>query len=371
MRVVDPGISYDRTIAQAVSMWWPALAAADETMQGGAMAPAWFRLFRAHLSRLESSELRWGGDLGESAELRRAYSSLYGRYFARAVLASRLGFTDFVSLRRNVTTLPGGVTVTRIAKGDIPDWIAWDPRSRSYVLGEAKGNLTGNPEQYLYDEPNCIAAGKSQFARVSVTSGGRRISTRNWVAANLWSTDVRPRPSVSLLWDPPGPGETLSEEEVPRHAAAIRRRRTAILAVRLGRPQLLRLTDQRQDFSIKIICDAPPSTAMPGADFKQDELIMPPENAGHGPHSDVYYAVLMTPLGARPLLNRQDLDFALRAKTRAIRFDEPAMIFGLATSAASKTRVDRSLWLGEGGIASPDGLSLFDLRQIDFDVAVG
>src|SRR5690606_28836742 len=101
------------------------------------------------------------------------------------------------------------------------------------------------------------------------------------------------------LWDPPGPGETLSEEEVPRHAAAIRRRRTAILAVRLGRPQLLRLTDQRQDFSVKITCDASPPGAMSDTYFEPDELIMPAEKAGHGPHSDVYYAVLMTPLGAR------------------------------------------------------------------------
>jgi len=39
----------------------------------------------------------------------------------RALLASRLGFTDFTSPRTKITTIPGGVTVRRVCKGDIPD----------------------------------------------------------------------------------------------------------------------------------------------------------------------------------------------------------------------------------------------------------
>ena len=94
------------------------------------------------------------------------YSGLYGRYFARALLASRLGITDFVSLNRNSTQIPDGVSVERIDTGDIPDWIAWDPQENTYVLGEAKGCLTGSAQQFLGRTPSCVDAGKVQFTRV-------------------------------------------------------------------------------------------------------------------------------------------------------------------------------------------------------------
>ena len=107
-------------------------------MQGGPLTLAWLQLFAAHLSSLEKTELRWSGDLAESAEMRKAYSAIYGRYFSRALLASRFGITDFVPLSRNSTVIANGVTVNRIGRGDIPDWIAWDPVSSCYVLAEAK-----------------------------------------------------------------------------------------------------------------------------------------------------------------------------------------------------------------------------------------
>ena len=45
--------------------------------------------------------------------MRRVYSGLYGRYFARTLLASRLGITDFVPLNRDTTQISNGVTVER------------------------------------------------------------------------------------------------------------------------------------------------------------------------------------------------------------------------------------------------------------------
>ena len=183
--------------------------------------------------------LRWRGDLGESAEMRRVFSGLYGRYFARALLASELGVADFIPLNRDDTSIPDGVTVTRIDSGDIPDWIAWDPRAGGYVLGEAKGRLTGNEQRFLNGTPSCIDAGKEQFQRVEARdSTGRTIATRNWVAANLWSTDERRRPPVSLLWDPPNHGHSLTDDEVPSHARAIRRHHIETIAKRLGEIRL-------------------------------------------------------------------------------------------------------------------------------------
>ena len=40
---------------------------------------------------------------------------------------------------------------------------------------------------------------------------------------------------------------------------------------------------------------------------------------------------------------------------------EPAMILGVAKAGPKTTRAQRVPWLSENGIASPDGLSLFNL----------
>ena len=170
--------------------------------------------------------------------MRRAYSGLYGRYFARAVLAAELGITLFLPLQTNETPIPGGVTVSRVDDGDIPDWIAWDPEAGRHVLCEAKGRLSDPGGRFLGGKPDCIDAGKAQFDRVEVTnSTGRHIATRDWIAVSLWSTDRVRRDPVSLLWDPPGGGDGLGEEEAEDHAQAMRRQRDAAVAARLGNPE--------------------------------------------------------------------------------------------------------------------------------------
>ena len=65
----------------------------------------------------DRDHLRWRGDLAASAEMRRAYSALYGRFFGRAVLASRLGLTHFVPLDSDRTRVGNGVEVRRISRG--------------------------------------------------------------------------------------------------------------------------------------------------------------------------------------------------------------------------------------------------------------
>src|SRR5689334_19074871 len=113
----------DHTVWSSFSLWDAALAAAEETLQGRSLAYPWFDLFRASLSRQDLRRFRWDGDFGNSAEIRRAYSGLYGRFFARAVLESRLNVTDLTPLGRNGVRLSNGDRVVRIAKGDIPDWV--------------------------------------------------------------------------------------------------------------------------------------------------------------------------------------------------------------------------------------------------------
>ncbi len=321
----------------------------------------WLQLFQAHLSVLQPRTLTWRCDLGTGAEMRRAYSGLYGRYFARALLASVLGFTDFIPLERNRTNINGGVTVNRVANGDIPDWIAWDPQGKGYVLGEAKGRLTGNLQDYLLGTPVCITNGKQQFGRVEVRdSANRVISTRDWVAVNRWSTDRRGEPPVSLLWDPPGDGEPLTGEEASRHATAIRRHRLEAIAQRLG----------HSDFFVRIgatgSTDGPP---LLDTGDEQENPFGQFDRQSAEPYEDYYQAAIVTALGIRPIRDRNDFEDALTIQVRTSDNDEPAMIFGLAKGASTMSERGQAPWLSANGIASTDGSALFDLKSVEIERA--
>ena len=357
MRTVDPGAGLDVLKCKWLNLWWAALAAADETIQGGPLAPAWLRLFEAHLSGSETAMLRWRGHLGESAEMRRAYSGLYGRYFARAVLTAELGITFFVPLQTNATPIPGGVTMNRVGSGDIPDWIAWDQGAGSHVLCEAKGRLSGSEGRFLCGKPGCIDGGKAQFDKVDVTdSSGRRIATRNWIAANLWSTDRVKRSPVSLLWDPPGEGERLTREVAERHAQAIRRQRDATVAARLGNPE------RRVRIAIAPSDDDMGARSVQGSEDNRSGAI---EHSPREPHEGDYLAAVITPLGVRPIRDEDDLQAAHAMRERADDTGEPAMIFGLANAEPQASKTGEVPWLSENGIASPDGLGLFNLRNAE------
>ena len=376
LRVVEPTKNLDRIEIRPVSLWWAALAAAEETMQGAPLASAWLRLFKDHLSDDETWMLRWKGDLAESAEMRRAYSAMYGRYFSRALLASSFGFTNFVPLSRNDTLIENGVTVRRTNRGDIPDWIAWDPDSQSYVLAEAKGSLTGRDRNFLNETPTCVGAGKAQFGRVEVRdSHNRIIRTRNWVAANLWTTDERPRWSVSLLWDPEGDGKELLPDEKSANAAAIREHRIANIATGLGRKrELLPVAEglgQIVRISIQPSKDDPPPP--PTEDYKiwrdlkdSDSHVVTQIDRPRDKHEGIYVAALITPLGIRPIRDDDDLEALLTAQQDG---NEPAMIYGISRDALTNTDYKQVTWLSGGGLAAPDGAVLCDLQQIEFDAA--
>lgn len=332
-------------------------------MQGGPLVPAWLRLFSTHLSTADKMRLRWGGDLAESAELRRAYSALYGRYFSRALLASRLGLTDFVPLRTNKTRLPNGVIVERTTKGDIPDWIAWDPAMGAYCLCEAKGSLTGRQDDFMTGQPACIRDGKRQFGRVQVLDrSGHALGTRNWVVANLWSTDGRPRESVSLLWDPPTDGASIAEDDRQQHADGIRRRRIANIALRLGRVGLLGST-RRIGGTLLHVTAKPDRDGMPAKVSKanEDELLRPIERPAEEPHVGTYAAAMITAFGIRPIVTSEDFSAMKAVRTSG----EPAMLFGLSVNALRADEAIRSTWVSGQGIATPDGLSLFDLHRVE------
>ena len=323
--------------------------------------------------------------------MRRAYSALYGRFFGRAFLASRLGFTDFVPLQTDRTRVGNLVEVRRVKRGDIPDWIAWDPRSRSYVLAEAKGRLGGSAEGFLTQTPACITSGKAQFERVEVREApGRRVRTTNWVAANLWSTDQRGGRPVCLLWEPDGEGEQLLEVEIPRHAAAIRRQRAGGIAAGLGHPGFPEGETEASGWTVRIAA-APSEPSEPLELLGSQETRAIPQGLEEGRnllradrepvsvtrreaqprsrerHEDAYIAAIITRLGITPIVDQSGVDAARAAQDRAGSGGEPALIYGISGGVLAGLETRRLGWWSGTGIATPDGAGLFDATQVEID----
>lgn len=388
-------------------MWWVAHAAAEETLQGSPLLPEWLKLFLTHLSPRDGW-LRWRGDLAESAELRRAYSGLYGRFFARALLTHHLGLTRFHSLGRNGLKVPNGAEVKRTDNGDLPDWLAWDDQHSRLVLGEAKGSLTAR-DFLSPGMPKCVENGQSQFDRVATFDQGRCIRPTRWVAATRWATEERSGNPVTLLWDPPDEDTRFGEEEAVRHRTAMTRAWLDSIAPGMGWTGADDLLSKERGREALVIRAEPGSISesddwplfeddssrdmlKSGAaetlqeiestgpqDFEDfigelgdsdpyadTTLLMPP-----GPESSAlqraYIAALVTRFGIRPVRTGSDIEAILRSQEAAQGLEEPAMLVGVPLGIDPASRTSDGTWLSGAGIAQPDSLAVFDLRHVTFD----
>lgn len=406
-RVVDAAGS-DKVGLAAISMWWIARAAAEETLQGAPLAAAWLKLFRTQLSVVDTYWLRWRGDFAESAELRRAYSGLYGRFFARALLAHHFGHSRFLSLKRNGLVVPGSVHVRRIAQGDMPDWLAWDDRRSRFVLGEAKGSLTAR-DFLLSEEPKCVANGKAQFDRVETYDGNVIVQPAQWVAATRWATDARDGDPVTILWDPPGDDEMAVTEEPGRHREAMTRAWLESIAQGMGwenADALLSKDRAKEAISVRappgsvpevedwptagdvdteafrVFAARQPSVSSMADPAEQeaegiDELlksklypdprVLQPPSGETDVHQGDYISAAITRFGVRPIQSKGDYKELLRMQDAARAGKESAVLVGIPINIDLRARRGGKTWLDGAGIAQPGDLSLFDLRRVALD----
>lgn len=400
----------DKVGVAPISVWWLARAAAEETLQGSPMTAAWLKLFRSHLSESDPYWMRWRGDFADSAELRRAYSGLYGRIVARALLKEHLGFSRFMSLKRNGLSVPGAIDVERNIKGDIPDWLAWDDRAGEFVLGEAKGSLTGR-DFLATSGPRCVHEGKAQFGRVTCYSGGTVIHPRQWVAATRWVTDARGDAPVTALWDPPVDDEPVDEKTVRDRREAMTRAWLGTIASGLGwanAGDLLSAERKRSALLVKALPGGvPEGEDWPRNDSDESQQLdsailqqrMPPSapsvttkvydvltsNLVDSPvygrsnrlgvptsestiHEGAYLTAVITRFGIRPVRTASDFDDVRRDQDRARRLEEPAMLVGIpAGMDPTALRAERP-WMDGAGIAQAGDLSVFDLRRVEVDL---
>lgn len=367
-RTVDSaGASH--VVLHALNMWWIAAAASEETVQGTSMASAFLTLFDGHLSGTDPIWLRWRDDFATSAEMRRAYSALYGRFFARGMLQHVHGVTNFTPLHTNVTNV-GGVTVARIEDGDIPDWIAWDPAARVHVLGEAKGNLTGSEQAFRTGTPSCITNGKDQFERVAViNSAGAQLWVDGWVGASLWATDKRDRKPVFVAWDPLRAGLRLEGQAAEMEAREMRRAWLASLADGFDEPAL---ADGISDLGATVFVFAQatpyrvPRSPQPRAGrllARLEEVVDEPSKVWHAGR---YLPAILTRHGLRPMRGRNAGEELRRIQKRAILDGEPIWFVGLHAGAVSANSPSRLPWTSDHGVVTPSGLAVFDIRMIKF-----
>lgn len=99
----------------------------------------WTRLFRGMIAN--GTDLRWiGKGPGVGRDARIAYSSLMGRYMARAYLTTEERVLRLVPLNVAEDRLgQAGFRIERGSPGYLADWIGWD--SDGLVIAEAKGSF--------------------------------------------------------------------------------------------------------------------------------------------------------------------------------------------------------------------------------------
>lgn len=271
----------------AVDLTLVAHAAAVETLQIDLVARGWVGLFGALLQPgSNGSPLVWreNGPGGE-AEIKRAYSALFGRFFGRAILRHEHGCRDLRQVHDG-REIASGLRIRRrrgvSARGDLPDWVSWNATSGCYSVCEAKGSH--DQGDWEVRVPPVVNAAMRQTNRMEIIdASGVRVQTKNWVVASRWGTQGNARTPTVITMDPLSDGRPLTDaerEKLPRETHALF---LADLLKGLGRADLV---GEGGDLS--------PS---PSASFAQDSVVV----AGR----EGYAAVLVDGSGVFPLRGPQ------------------------------------------------------------------
>ncbi len=212
-------------------------------------APRGNSLFAFFEDLLEpGSNLIWreaGPGLG--TEMRRSFSGLFGRFFARAYLEGHHDFRWFAAIdgddfnlspRWRIRKKPG-------SKTEMPDWICAQPGA--LAIAEAKGSHQKG-DATRAGEPGPIKTAKGQIEGVQVQKGfparaglrWRAKSVKGWAVMSRWGTSSPARSPFLFALDPDTEGEPLTADEINDLVQAVARKHIEQISIGLG---LLRRTD--------------------------------------------------------------------------------------------------------------------------------
>ncbi|WP_316186570.1 MULTISPECIES: hypothetical protein [unclassified Bradyrhizobium] len=173
--------------------------------------------------------------LGQAREVKVALSGLFGRFVARAYLEHYFNLSIFAHLGSRTIDLDRRrrVKVTRLSRGDLPDWIACAANLSSLTVAEAKGcHDVGGPAKAL-------DRAWTQAGRINVTAQGRKITIKRIAIATRWGMAAAGPPEAHLsVRDPIDEGEPIAPEEKGALFIGLLRLHIANLIKPLGHAEL-------------------------------------------------------------------------------------------------------------------------------------
>jgi hypothetical protein len=184
--------------------------------------------------------LQDGGGVG--AEMKRGFSGILGRFFARWYLETHHGLTDMVPISGEGPVYSHNVVVLRKGRINLPDWVCLGPTGQP-VLAESKGShnrsrwagpLTASPLEKAKEQ---LQSAVVQM-RSPATGRLRRVKVKGWAVMSRWSTVQNMRPPLLYVLDPETQGHEMTVDEGKRAAQDIRRAVLAGFMRVLGHPNL-------------------------------------------------------------------------------------------------------------------------------------
>jgi hypothetical protein len=176
--------------------------------------------------------LVWSGSgPGRGTEMRRSFSGLFGRFFARAYLQLNHGFVWFTAIDGNNFSLSPNWRVRRKSglKTNMPDWICVRPGE--LAIGEAKGtHQKGNCTRGGRPGPIKTADGQIKGVVVEKRTGANRLtgwtkkSVKGWAVMSRWGTADPARDPFMYVLDPKTAGDPLDPDETEELSQAVSRK---------------------------------------------------------------------------------------------------------------------------------------------------
>lgn len=280
------------------------IAAARETLLTATphMASIWTDLLASFLLEGEPKLLWCDDGPGIGRDARISYSSLLGRYAARAYLTEEQGVQTLVPLEVAKHRLKGTrfAITKRSIRGLQADWIGLD--RHGLVIAEAKGSFDAGVSAWYGPNalPPTVETAINQAERTILMNRdtGRQLRAKRWAVASRWGTENNERePTLIAVRDLDWPNledsEGATEEEDNRELAEILLR-SGIEVVKDG---LIALTFRGFERS-----DSPDPIPI-----RIGEMNLDPS-----------YSAAFGPFGQQPLRNRDDLEMVRQAvKTAA------------------------------------------------------
>lgn len=178
---------------------------------------------------------------GRGTEMRRSFSGLFGRFFARAYLELHHDFVWFAAIDGDNFPLSQNWRVSRKPRAhtELPDWVC--ARAGELAIGEAKGShQKGNATRGGIPGPIKTADAQIRGVRVQkrvrhglrTTWQSRRV--KGWAVMSRWGLSNPPRDPFLYALDPETEGETITPEEVAELVQAVARTHVEQTAAGLG-----------------------------------------------------------------------------------------------------------------------------------------